>query len=343
MLTIYSGDHRLHHGVELKDGAITPSFEQPSRAETVLAQVRATELGDVVDPKTYGLEDYVGAHSRRYVDFLAGAWDEWTASGRMCQALPLVWPVRGLPSLDVPDFIDGKLGFFSMDAGSPINSGTWSAVRASANCALTGVDALSAGARAAFALCRPPGHHAGREYMGGYCYLNNAAISAQHAVRTGAKRVAVLDIDFHHGNGTQDIFYERSDVLFVSIHGDPAVSFPYFSGHAEERGAGPGQEFNVNLPLAKGTSWRGYEQALRHANAAIAAHAPDALIVSLGVDTFEDDPISHFSLRTPDFLRMGEAIAKFNVPTLFVMEGGYMVDEIGINAVNVLLGFEGRG
>jgi acetoin utilization deacetylase AcuC-like enzyme len=342
MLTIYSGDHRLHHGVELKDGAITPSFEQPSRAETVLAQVRATGLGNVIDPETYRCEHYVGAHSRRYVDFLAGAWEEWAASGRTCQALPLVWPVRGLPSMELPDFIDGKLGFFSMDAGSPINSGTWNAVRASANCALTGADALCAGARSAFALCRPPGHHAGREYMGGYCYLNNAAISAQHAIRNGSKRVAILDIDFHHGNGTQDIFYERSDVLFVSIHGDPAMSFPYFSGHASERGAGAGQGFNVNLPLAKGTSWSGYEHALRDAGTAIAAHAPDVLVVSLGVDTFEDDPISHFSLRTPDFLRIGEAIAKFNVPTLFVMEGGYMVDEIGINAVNVLLGFEGR-
>lgn len=342
MLTIYSSDHRLHHGVELKDGAITPSFEQPSRAETVLTRVRATNLGEVIEPKHYERERYVGAHSQRYVDFLAGAWDEWSASGRSCQALPLVWPVRGLPSVALPDFIDGKLGFFSMDAGSPINAGTWPAVRASANCALTGMDALSAGERVAFALCRPPGHHAGREYMGGYCYLNNAAIAAQQALDTGAKRVVVLDIDFHHGNGTQDIFYERDDVLFVSIHGDPAASFPYFSGYASERGMGAGEGFNMNLPLPKGTVWNGYEQALHHAGAAIARHAADVLVVSLGVDTFEDDPISHFGLRTPDFLRMGEAIARFDIPTLFVMEGGYMVDEIGINAVNVLLGFEGR-
>src|SRR5258705_765279 len=164
MLTIYSSDHRLHHGVELKDGAISASFEQPSRAETVLAQVHATGLGDVISPTAYERAHYVGAHSQRYVDFLAGAWDEWTATGRTCQALPLVWPVRGLPNIDVPGFIDGKLGFFSMDAGSPINAGTWDAVRSSANSALTGVDAIRAGARAAFALCRPPGHHAGREY-----------------------------------------------------------------------------------------------------------------------------------------------------------------------------------
>ncbi|MFM0223057.1 histone deacetylase family protein [Paraburkholderia dipogonis] len=342
MLTIYSSDHRLHHGVELKDGAISDSFEKPLRAETVLAQVRATGLGDVISPKPYERADYVGAHSQRYIDFLAAAWQEWLATGRTCQALPLVWPVKGLPSNELPEFIDGKLGFFSMDAGSPINAGTWGAITSSANSALTGMDALSSGAHAAFALCRPPGHHAGREYMGGYCYLNNAAIAAQHCIDGGAKRVAVLDIDFHHGNGTQDIFYDRPDVLFISIHGDPTVSYPYFSGHADERGVGAGVGFNLNIPLPRGTVWEGFYHALRHAGIAIGRHAPDALVISLGVDTFEDDPISHFRLRTPDYLRVGEAIARFNVPTLFVMEGGYMVDEIGINAVNVLLGFEGR-
>jgi acetoin utilization deacetylase AcuC-like enzyme len=342
MLTIYSSDHRLHQGVELKDGAVSESFEKPARAETVLAQVRAAGLGDVVAPTSYERASYVGAHSERYVDFLALAWSEWTATGRTCQALPLVWPVRGLPSTELPQFIDGKLGFFAMDAGSPINAGTWDAVRSSANSALTGIDRLADGARAAFALCRPPGHHAGREYMGGYCYLNNAAIAAQHGIGRGAKRVAILDIDFHHGNGTQDIFYDRSDVLFVSIHGDPRVSYPYFSGHADENGVGPGAGFNLNMPLPKGTTLREYEAALARAGDRIARHAPDTLIVSLGVDTFEDDPISHFRLRTADYLRIGEIIEKLGIPTLFVMEGGYMVDEIGINAVNVLLGFEGR-
>ncbi|MBR8292808.1 histone deacetylase family protein [Burkholderia cenocepacia] len=344
MLTVYSSDHHLHRGVELKDGAITESFENPLRAETVLAQVRAAGLGDVIAPRGFDRTSYAGAHSARYVDFLAGAWDEWAATGRTCQALPLVWPVRAMPaSADLPDFIDGKLGFFAMDAGAPINAGTWDAVSASANSALTGADLLSGGgAHAAFALCRPPGHHAGREYMGGYCYLNNAAIAAQHGIASGASRVAVLDVDFHHGNGTQDIFYERSDVLFASLHGEPAVSYPYFSGYADERGAGAGAGFNLNLPLPKGTQWDTYSAALDQAAAAIAKHAPDLLVVSLGVDTFEHDPISHFKLRSPDYLRIGETLARLNLPTLFVMEGGYMVDEIGINAVNVLLGFEGR-
>lgn len=342
MLTIYSTDHRLHHGVELKDGVVSGSFEKPARAETVLAQVRVTGLGDVISPQIYDRSNYIGAHSERYVEFLAGAWNEWTATGRECQALPLVWPVRGLASTALPHFIDGKLGFFSMDAGSPVNAGTWDAARSSANSALTGIDKLSDGTRAAFALCRPPGHHAGREYMGGYCYLNNAAIAAQRCIDRGAKRVAVLDIDFHHGNGTQDIFYDRADVLFVSIHGDPAVSYPYFSGHADERGVGAGLGFNLNLPLPAGTAMSEFEAALVRAATAIARHAPEALIVSLGVDTFEDDPISHFRLRSADYPRIGAIIERLGIPTLFVMEGGYMVDEIGVNAVNVLLGFEGR-
>lgn len=341
MLTVYSSDHRLHHGVELKDGAISASFEKPERAETVLAQVKAAGLGEVIAPRSYDRSDYVGAHSERYVEFLANAWSEWSATGRTCQALPLVWPIRGLPSTEMPQFIDGKLGFFAMDAGSPISAGTWDAVCSSANSALTGVDRLSGGTRAAFALCRPPGHHAGREYMGGYCYLNNAAIAAQRCIDQGAKRVAVLDIDFHHGNGTQDIFYDRSDVLFVSIHGDPAVCYPYFSGHAGERGMGPGEGFNLNLPLPKGTAMPEFEAALFDASATIARYRADALIVSLGVDTFEGDPISHFRLRTPDYLRVGEMIEGLGVPTLFVLEGGYLVDEMGVNAVNVLLGFEG--
>jgi acetoin utilization deacetylase AcuC-like enzyme len=343
MLTIYSPDHRLHHGVELKDGAISSSFEEPLRAETVLARVKASGLGDVIAPEPFGASQYAAVHSPRYVEFLEHAWSEWQATGRTCQALPLVWPVRNMPSgASLPSFIDGKLGFFSMDAGAPINAGTWAAVSSSANTALTGAEALARGARAAFALCRPPGHHAGREYMGGYCYLNNAAIAAQHAIAGGAQRVAIVDVDFHHGNGTQDIFYDRSDVLFVSIHGEPSVSYPYFSGYVHERGVDAGEGFNLNLPLPKGTLWSGYEQALSHACTSIASHAPDVLVVSLGVDTFEHDPISHFRLRTQDYLRLGEALGRLQVPTLFVMEGGYMVDEIGINAVNVLLGFEGR-
>lgn len=319
---------------------MTPSFENPQRADTVLARVKSTGLGDIISESEFDRSCYVAAHSERYVSFLEHAWSEWTATGKTHDALPLVWPVRDLAIDREPGFIDGKLGFYAMDAGAPITSGTWQAVRSSANVALTGMQRVIDGERSAFALCRPPGHHAAREYMGGYCYLNNAAIAAERCLNQGAKRVAVLDVDFHHGNGTQNIFYDRPDVFFASIHGDPHLSYPYFSGYEQETGIGAGAGFTANYPLAKGTTWMQYQVALKDALARIKAFRPDYLVISLGVDTFENDPISHFKLTSDDFLRMGAEIALAGVPTLFVMEGGYMVDEIGINAVNTLQGFE---
>ncbi|KAI3590339.1 Acetylpolyamine aminohydrolase (plasmid) [Cupriavidus sp. U2] len=340
MLTVFSPNHSLHHGTELKDGAVTPSFENPQRAEMVLSRVRATQLGEIVSEREFDRGCYVAAHSERYVRFLENAWSEWEVTGRQHDALPLVWPVGDLAKSQEPGFIDGKLGYYSMDAGAPITAGTWEAVRSSANVALTAIEVILAGAHGAFALCRPPGHHAAREYMGGYCYLNNAAIAAQHCINQGASRVAILDVDFHHGNGTQDIFYDQADVFFASIHGDPRMCYPYFSGNQDETGKGAGLGFTANYPLAKGTAWETYRDALKTALARIVEHKPDQLIVSLGVDTFKDDPISHFLLTSDDFLSMGALIAKAGIPTLFVMEGGYMVDDIGVNAVNTLIGFE---
>jgi acetoin utilization deacetylase AcuC-like enzyme len=200
---------------------------------------------------------------------------------------------------------------------------------------------VAGGARAAFALCRPPGHHAASDMYGGYCFLNNAAIAAQMFRDQGAGRVAVLDVDFHHGNGTQDIFYGRDDVLFCSLHGQPEDAFPHFLGYADETGSGGGEGFTVNYPMPPGTPFAIWGAALDDAIARIASYGPDALVVSLGVDTYKEDPISFFKLDSPDFLTMGDRIAKLGLPTLFVMEGGYAIDEIGLNTVNVLEGFEG--
>lgn len=343
MLTVYSNKHQLHHGTELKDGIIKPSVEMPRRADTILARVQAVGLGDVVAPLAFEHSAYTAVHSARYVRFLETAWDQWHAMGRTHDALPLIWPVRDMRTDIEPIHIDGRLGFYAMDAGVPITSGTWEAVRTSADLALTGADAVAAGAHSAFALCRPPGHHAASEYMGGYCYMNNAAIAAQSFIAKGAQRVAVLDVDYHHGNGTQSIFYERADVMFVSLHGEPQMSYPYFLGYRDEQGRGAGLGFNHNFPLPHGTAWDTYGSALDEACARLAAYSPDALVISLGVDTFKDDPISQFKLESEDYFRIGSAIAALGIPTLFVMEGGYMVDDIGVNAVNVLMGFEGRG
>lgn len=342
MRTVYSDRHRLHHGqAELIDGHFVPCFEKPERADLVLARVRAVGLGEVVAPAAHGLEPVLRVHRADYVDFLAGAWAQWSALGRSHDALPLVWPVPSLRSDLRPQHIDGLLGWYALDAGAPITAGTWTAAQDAADVALTGADALRGGERAAFALCRPPGHHAAAAAMGGYCYLNNAAIAVQALRDGGAARVAVLDVDYHHGNGTQSIFYERADVFVASLHGDPRVEYPYFLGHADERGAGAGTGCNLNLPLPHGTDWAGYAPALDQALVAITRFAPDVLVVSLGVDTFAGDPISRFRLVGDDYLRIGGRIASLATPTLFVFEGGYAVDAIGVNVVNVLQGFEG--
>ena len=343
MLSIYSDRHRLHHGkTELIDGLMQPCFEMPQRLDMVLERVRSARLGEVQGPDAFGLAPVLRVHARPYVDFLASAWQQWQALGRSHDALPLNWPVRGLRTDRIPRDIDGQLGYFSMAAGVPITAGTWTAVQEAADVALTGARHLQWGQRSAFAMCRPPGHHAASDYMGGYCYLNNAAIAAQYLRDQGCRRVAVLDVDYHHGNGTQSIFYDRADVMFISLHADPLSEYPYFLGHADETGQGEGIGFNRNFPLPLGTDWNTYRPALDEACASLAAYGPDALVVSLGVDTFEKDPISGFRLRNQDYLRIGEAIGGLARPTLFVMEGGYAVADIGVNAVNVLQGFEAR-
>ena len=174
---------------------------------------------------------------------------------------------------------------------------------------------------------------------GGYCFLNNAAMAAQAFLRDGARRVALLDVDFHHGNGTQDIFYARDEVLYLSLHGRPEDAFPHFLGYADECGEGAGEGFNRNYPMPPNTRFSVWFDAMKDACRRIEKYSPDALVVSLGVDTFKDDPISFFKLESDDFVRYGEALGQLKLPTLFVMEGGYAVSEIGLNTVNVLDGF----
>jgi acetoin utilization deacetylase AcuC-like enzyme len=203
---------------------------------------------------------------------------------------------------------------------------------------LTGAAQLRAGDACVFSLCRPPGHHAAADLIGGYCYLNNVAIAAQNLLDEGANKIAILDIDYHHGNGTQSIFYDRSDVLFVSIHGDPAQEYPYFLGRADETGSGKGKGFNANFPLRWQSSAKLWFAALADSLQRIANYAPDYLLISLGVDTFIDDPISEFLLRSDDYLTVGSRIAELGLPMQFILEGGYAVEAIGTNVSNVLRG-----
>ena len=342
MQTVYTEAHRLHHARgELIDGALRPPFEKPERADLVLAAVRAAALGDVLAPTAHGIEPLTRVHDERFLAFLQEAWALWLEEHTdETDALPLAWPVRRMGQRE-PQAIDGRLSYFSFDAGSPIMAGTAEAVLASANVALTGADLLLGGERSAFALCRPPGHHAALDLYGGYCFVNNASAAAQALLDHGMVRVAVVDVDYHHGNGTQDIFWERGDVLVTNLHGDPRQEYPFFTGYADERGAGAGVDANRNYPLPMGTRAPAWFTALDDALGHVRAFTPDAVVVSLGVDTYKDDPISCFELETSDYPVLGARLADLGVPTLFVMEGGYAVEAIGTNVAGVLTGFEG--
>ncbi|MHB8478442.1 MAG: histone deacetylase family protein [Steroidobacteraceae bacterium] len=340
MITVFSTQHALRSPrTELYGGELVRPHESPQRAQIVLERVETQRLGEVIAPASFGFAPLLRVHDRGYIEFLQQAWSEWVAAGHRGEAIPDCWPARRM-NQRCPNSIAGKLGYYAMAGETSISQGTWEAARAAADVALTGASRIKDGGRAAFALCRPPGHHAARDLYGGYCFLNNAAIAAQYLRDNGAARVAILDVDFHHGNGTQDIFYERRDVLYVSLHGDPADAFPYFSGYADETGAGDGDGFTLNLPLPRGTGFTAWQEALRAALARIAGFRADALVISLGVDTFAEDPISFFRLQSADFLAYGRMIGGGAPPTLFVLEGGYAVDAIGINVVNVLTGFE---
>jgi acetoin utilization deacetylase AcuC-like enzyme len=327
-------DRQLRHApaVELHNGAFTAFAEHPGRVRSMLDALGATEPA-----RDHGEAPLLAVHSAEYLSFLKTAYADWKEAGRPGDASGYVWPIVRRRALDLSR-IDARLGRFSYDASTPVAEGTWEASYWSAQSALTALDALLSGDKAAFALCRPPGHHCGADYMGGYCYLNSAAIAAEAATRAG-RRLAILDVDYHHGNGTQDIFYTRGDVFFASIHADPRTDYPFYWGHADEAGEGAGEGATLNLPLPRGTGWADYEPALDTALERIAAWGADLTVVSYGADTFAGDPISFFGIETADYREMAQRIAGLALPTLIVMEGGYAVDQLGANVASFLSGF----
>jgi len=339
MLTIYSEEHHKRNAkTELFGGQLIPPFEKPARMDFILDRIHSQKMGEVISPKDFGIEPLVQLHDAGYISFLETCWQEWNAAGMKGEAIASSWPARRMQQR-CPTEIDGKLGYYAIAAETSITESTWEAARASANVALEGASRL-AEEGAVFSLCRPPGHHAAIDLFGGYCFLNNAGLAAQALLDKGAERVAVLDVDFHHGNGTQDIFYDRSDVLFISLHGAPQDAFPHFLGYADETGKGAGEGYNHNFPMPPGTQFEPWRDCLKQSMEVISKYAPEALVISLGTDTFEKDPISFFKLTSDDFATYGADLAQLELPTLFVMEGGYAVEEIGINTVNVLQGFE---
>ena len=319
---------------------MVPCREKPERIDLVLAALQRRGLGEIVTPHRVPLVSLERIHSPRYLHFLRSAWSEWLAldpANADKDALPSSWAIRGMRHDIEPDSFAGRLGLYSMDSGTPLTSGTWNAAKTGADCAINAAHALRLGERGSFALTRPPGHHAGADFFGGACFLNNAALAAQHLLDDGLQRVAILDLDYHHGNGTQGIFYGRSDVLFVSIHADPRSAYPYYLGHAEETGSGEGLGYNMNVPLPRAAGAPQWMAALETACIKLGMFAPEALVVSLGVDTAASD--AGFGLQGADFLRIGERLAWLGLPTAFVFEGG-LGQDIGIHTVNVLEGFE---
>ncbi|MCK6450303.1 MAG: histone deacetylase family protein [Alphaproteobacteria bacterium] len=340
MKTVYSEGHRTHDPqFFLVRGVVRKTTEQPERADRLLSGL-GSGRNDLVPATEFGAGPRARVHSPEYLDFLARCWDEWKAlPDAGSEMIANVHPVRQ-PYGTYPSGIVGRLGWHSADTSCPIGPGTYAAACAAADVAATAAELVLNGEDAVYALCRPPGHHAYRDMAGGFCYLNNTAIAAAH-LRLKHERVAVLDVDVHHGNGTQGIFYERPDVLTVSIHADPTRYYPFFWGYAHERGAGSGTGANLNLPLPIGTGDADYLAALDAASRAIKAFAPGALVIALGLDASEADPLAGMKITTDGFKRIGAAVARLGLPTVLVQEGGYLSEVLGINLAAVLRGFEG--
>lgn len=344
MLTFYDDRTRNRRATgELSRGQIISPLECPERVEMIVARIREVGLGQIRGVAAHGRGPIEAIHDPGYVAFIANAWADWQAAGYGGEALAETWPTRNTRADIVPRNIVGRLGYYALAAETAIEAGTWEAARASVDIALTALEHVQETGEPAFGLCRPPGHHAAADQYGGYCFFNNAAIAAHAARQNDALRVAVLDVDYHHGNGTQQILYKRDDVLFASLHCDPRDDFPYYLGHADERGAGVGEGYNRNYPLPPGADYAAWVAQLDAALSAIDDYDPDLLIISLGVDTFGGDPLGRFTLQSNDFIDYGRRLAGLKRPTLFLMEGGYAVDEIGVNVVNVLSGFEAGG
>jgi acetoin utilization deacetylase AcuC-like enzyme len=343
MRIFHSPTHRLHSPPwYVADGTVRPCPDDPDRVDRVLnalALIPGAEFltAEHVDP----FPALRAIHTDDYLDYARTIHPLWVAEfGPDAVVTPDTFP-RRMPGTRRPSKPSAQAGYYCFDMAAPMVAGTYEAALASARCAVAAAETLFETSlpphqRVSYALCRPPGHHAGPDYCGGFCFFNNAAAAAQRLLLGGMKRVAILDVDYHHGNGTQDIFYERDDVFFVSIHADPHTQYPYFWGHADERGSGDGENANRNYPLPRGTSESQWLATVGRATANVAAWGPDALVVSLGVDTSAHDTVGDFQLTDHGFAEIGRLLARTRLPTAFIQEGGYNLEAIGPAVTAVL-------
>ncbi|QIE46260.1 histone deacetylase family protein [Pseudohalocynthiibacter aestuariivivens] len=338
MRAFFDHDQLLHRPLtRLAGGELRATVETPERAERLLAALRSADV-DIAAPGMYPEDLLERVHSAEYLDFLRNGFEEWSKhSGNGPEMRASAHPVRA--QARIPRDILGRAGYFQADASCVVTAGTWQAARASAMTALASVEHVLRSGEVAYGLCRPPGHHAARDLAGGFCYLNNSVIAAEMAVAQGL-RVAILDVDVHHGNGTQALFYDRENVLTVSLHGAPEDLYPYYSGYADETGIGAGEGRNLNLPLPLMSGIDVWQAAMNSARSAIGTFKPDLMVIALGLDAFVGDPFACMALETDDFARLGE-MSRYACPTVIIQEGGYPTDALGANLLRFLEGLVG--
>ncbi|MGH8501793.1 MAG: histone deacetylase family protein [Gammaproteobacteria bacterium] len=322
---IVNDKHSIHHVRE------RGYVQSPVRIDSIVKEIVGTALFQHLPARHYGLDYIKAVHDKDYVDYLKNACARVPAGKSV---YPYVFPLRN--HARVPEDLPLRAGYYCIDTFTPLNQNAYKAAIGAADCALTGAECLLQGYTLAYALVRPPGHHAERDSFGGFCYFNSSAVAAHQLSHYG--RVAVLDVDYHHGNGTQDIFYDRADVLTVSLHGHPRVTYPYFSGFEDEKGEGAGRGFNVNIPLPEGLDGEKFRDALDKALVRIRKFNPAYLVLALGLDTARGDPTGSFTLRARDFQLNGRMIGGLRLPTLVVQEGGYRTRSLGVNARHFFLG-----
>ena len=342
-MQVFASPRHLRHDPEreIESSGFQAPFEHPGRAESIAAALGADDRFDIVEPDEWGIGPIEAVHDPGLVRFLESAWTDYQREvGPTHDVVPDVFALRGLrdgmePGAE-PRPVAARLGRWCFETTTPLTEGSYDAARSAVDCALSATTAVLGGDAVAYGLCRPPGHHATTALYGGYCFFNNAAVAAAQALAAGCERVTILDVDYHHGNGTQQIFYGRGDVQFVSLHADPARAYPYHTGFGDETGADRGRGANLNVPLGLGVADDEYLAAFERAEDAIDAFAPALVVVSLGADTFE---VAHrVALSTAGFERCGRAVAALDRPLVALQEGGYAVGELGENVRRWLIG-----
>jgi acetoin utilization deacetylase AcuC-like enzyme len=319
ILLVVNNQHDIHHVRE------RGYVESPVRIKSILTDLEISGLFEKKSPQRFGLQFITAVHDPGFVKYLKKVCENVPTNKSI---YPYVFPIRN--SARPPKELPVRAGYYCIDTFTPLNHNAFLAARRAVDCALTAAQAVLQGRSLAYALVRPPGHHAEYRAFGGFCYFNSVAVAAHYLSKYG--KVAILDIDYHHGNGQQNIFYHRADVLTISIHGHPRFAYPYFSGFRDERGTGSGKNFNFNYPLPEVIKGVQYREILIRAIRRLERYKPEYLVIALGLDTARGDPTGTWLLKAADFEQNGRLIGNIGIPVLVIQEGGYRVRSLGTNA-----------